>query len=78
MTHRSILHMFLIEFPIILTENLSGNLTVSQPGVKRLNKQYISTTNQTNITAHIHDPNYWILHNTQMVQFYWFVNEEVC
>ncbi|XP_045592421.1 uncharacterized protein [Procambarus clarkii] len=60
-----------------LTESLNGELTVLQPNVTLAvsGTKYISTANETNITAVIHDPHDWLKQHTEMSNFYWIIND---
>lgn len=41
-----------------------------------LNPGYIATTNVTNITAVIHDPNDWMKKHTEKIYFYWQIQDK--
>ncbi|XP_071532667.1 uncharacterized protein [Panulirus ornatus] len=60
-----------------LTAYLNGLLTVTQPNVTLPRQGYISTANQTNITAVLHDPHDWLKQRTQIVSFFWVINYDV-
>ncbi|ROT66854.1 hypothetical protein C7M84_015098 [Penaeus vannamei] len=60
-----------------LTVSLNGRITVVQPNVTMLDPKYISTTNQTNLTAVIHDPHNWLKKRTNMITYFWIIDDKV-
>ena len=56
-----------------------GKVQIQQPPTPPFlhDQIYISTGNNTNLTAVVHDPNFFIRNHTLDVEFYWMINQRV-